>query len=457
MRQTTAEVIVVGAGVAGLGCALQLGRAGLRVLVLEARHRVGGRVHTLHPEHALLPVELGAEFVHGTPPELFALLDVAGITPAPVLQARWRSSPEGLRPASWYEDGLEDVFADLDEQRAPDRTVDDYLREWVSRHPGRAAAAQRAREYVGGFHAADPMRMGERALAHESAAVEAEGADAQSYRLPAGYDAVVQQLRASLAERVTVQLGAPVLAVKWTPRRVTVHARDAGQEETTATASACVLTLPVGVLHATPGDPGAVSLTPEPSGKRDALAHLVMGDARRVVLHFRDRFWEDERLRAPDVDASLADLGFLQSPEAAVGVWWTAAPVRVPVLTGWLGGPRATDLAGRDDDAVIEIALGALAAALGVTRDRIAAQLVRTATYDWHTDPYARGAYSYATLDGTAARRALAEPTGGTLFWAGEATHWTGSAGTVHGALASGYRAAGEVLAAAERANNIPG
>ena len=76
------------------------------------------------------------------------------------------------------------------------------------------------------------------------------------------------------------------------------------------------------------------------------------------------------------------------------------------------------------------------------------AQLRGAYTYDWSRDPFARGAYSYALVGGGDARAALAAPCDGTLFWAGEATHATGASGTVHGALASGYRAAAELLGA---------
>ena len=83
------DVVVIGAGVAGLGCAGVLARAGLRVTVVEARARIGGRVHTIRPDGAPLPVELGAEFVHGGPPELEKLLAAAGATPVPVESTRW--------------------------------------------------------------------------------------------------------------------------------------------------------------------------------------------------------------------------------------------------------------------------------------------------------------------------------------------------------------------------------
>jgi monoamine oxidase len=213
-------------------------------------------------------------------------------------------------------------------------------------------------------------------------------------------------------------------------------------------ARAAVVALPLGVLQARAGEPGAVRLDPEPAGKRDALAGLAMGDARRVVLHFAERWWERDALRAAGVGEHPADMGFLRLPDAAIPIWWTSAPLREPVLTGWLGGPRASRAAGLPDDALRDLALDALAAGLRLPRGELAAGLRGAYGHDWATDPLARGAYSYALVGAGEARRRLAGPVAGTLFWAGEATADAGAAGTVHGALGSGYRAAGEVLAA---------
>ena len=66
--------------------------------------------------------------------------------------------------------------------------------------------------------------------------------------------------------------------------------------------------------------------------------------------------------------------------------------------------------------------------------------------HDWQSDPYCRGAYSYALVDGNEAARRLAAPVGNTLFFAGEATDCNGHNGTVHGAIASGQRAAAELI-----------
>ena len=438
------DVVVIGAGVAGLGCAGVLARAGRRVTVVEGRDRIGGRVHTLHVPGAPLPVELGAEFVHGGPPELMTLLAAAGATPVPVESSRWKATPEGLRPSPWMEDDVYGVLGALDPQRDPDRSFDAFLAEWCRLHPGGEIAARQARAFVEGFHAADPERASERALAHETRAAEQQGES--DYRVPAGYDRVPAWLRDGLGP-AALHLGTVVTDVEWRPGQATVRTRRGGAEGPTLEARAAVIALPIAVLDRPVGEPAAVAFRPQPPDKRDALAQLATGDARRVVLHFAERFWEDDALLAPDVREPASALGFLQADGAAIPIWWTPAPLREPVLTGWLGGPRASRLVGASDVAVRDLALDSLAGALRLPRARVERLLCAAFTYDWATDPFSRGAYSYTLVGADRARERLAAPVERTLFWAGEATHAAGSAGTVHGALASGYRAASEVLA----------
>jgi len=440
------DVVVVGGGIAGLGCARRLTEAGLTVTLVEARDRLGGRVYTRHVPGAPLPVELGAEFIHGSPPELLALCAEAGVTPASAAGQRWRATPQGLRPSPWYEDDVGDVLDALDAHRAPDRSFADFLAEWARAHPGRDASVRRARGFVEGFHAADPARASERALAHELEATEAEGG-MESRRIPTGYDGVVAWLHSRLGARCRVLTGVAVRELRWAPGRVVLGTTQGDDGGPTLRARAAVVTLPVAVLQAAPGEVGAVRFDPPLDDRRDALDRVALGAARRVVLHFRERFWEEDALRAPDVREDAGDVGFLQTEDAAIPIWWTAAPLRAPVLTGWLGGPRAARLTGVPDDAVHALALDTLAACLRLPADAVRANLSAAYTYDWSTDPYARGAYSYALVGADDARHRLARPVADTLFWAGEATHATGSAGTVHGALVSGYRAASELLA----------
>jgi len=126
--------------------------------------------------------------------------------------------------------------------------------------------------------------------------------------------------------------------------------------------------------------------------------------------------------------------------------WWTQLPMRVPLLVGWSGGPAAERLADKSEDEILSAALGALCRMLGTTESFLRERLAASYVADWHADPFARGAYSYVPVGGLDAMKQLAQPVENTLFFAGEATHHEGQSGTVSAALATGYRAAREVI-----------
>ncbi len=170
-----------------------------------------------------------------------------------------------------------------------------------------------------------------------------------------------------------------------------------------------------------------------------------MGDALRVVLRLRELPWERHGPPGRDDAAERrARMGFLQTRSSPFQTWWTAYPLRFPLLVAWAGGPEATALAGRDADDLAGAAVTALAASLGLPRRRVASRVLATWTHDWTSDPYARGAYSYVRVGGVGSSRRLARPVLSTLFFAGEATDEE-RLGTVEGALASGLRAARQV------------
>jgi monoamine oxidase len=119
-----------------------------------------------------------------------------------------------------------------------------------------------------------------------------------------------------------------------------------------------------------------------------------------------------------------------------------------PVLVGWCGGPCARRIVEESPGAVIDAAIAALARHVGLPRGRIASMVEQTWMHDWEHDPYSRGAYSYQKVGGIDAPAELAKPIRGTLFFAGEASEASGGTGTVHGAIATGTRAARQVLRA---------
>jgi monoamine oxidase len=240
-------------------------------------------------------------------------------------------------------------------------------------------------------------------------------------------------------DNVALRLNTVVTALNWRRGAVEALARSgAGDELAPIHATSALITLPLGVLQAAPGSLGAVRFAPDLEAKRAAIGQLAMGQAIKIMLRFREPFWEHEH--------GLSNMSFLLSHDTQIPTWWSVYPAQAPLLIGWAAGPSAEKLTLRGEAFVVEQAIGALAHQLGVERQRVAAQLKAWYLHDWQADPFARGAYSYVLVGGLQARAALARPVEDTLFFAGEATNSDGHTATVHGAIASGQRAAREVI-----------
>ncbi len=440
----TFDALIVGAGAAGLSAARALGGAGWRVAVLEARPRAGGRIHTLNDPAWPLPVELGAEFIHGEGADVRAAADAAGL-PVEELpdvhvlseQGRWR------RSADFYGE-IASVLRPAARLRR-DTSFADYLRS--RRLPRRRKDL--ACLYVEGYTAAPVDTVSARWLA--AGALEDEGSQRQ-HRVVAGFGALVRWLTGALDRgRVALRLNTIASRVEWRPGAVTVYGRTVtGQRLPPFRARTVVMTVPLGVLKAAPGQAGAIEFVPPLSSKQAALALLQAGHVCKVALRFRDRFWEERRFlaeRLPSRPAGVegAPINFWHDGRLAFPTWWTSAPQHAPVLTAWAGGPPAEALLGRPEADLVGRSLEALAALMRLSRATLEARLESWAGHDWRADPYSRGAYSYAAVGGESAARTLARPVGGTLFFAGEATE-TDETGTVQAALASGQRVAREMM-----------
>lgn len=446
MGQDYTDILVIGAGVAGLSAASDLSAAGLSVRVLEARDRIGGRIYTRR-DAGRSPIELGAEFIHGLPEATWALVRAG---PLPVYESAgedWSASGGAISRG----DGR--LWADVDElfgrmAGVPDQTFAEFVAPYLREERWRAAA-ELATAYVEGFDAAQADRIGVHSLLREQRASEAIEGD-RSFCLRGGYDEVARVLAADLGSaRSEIRLGAVVTAVEWKAGEVVVSAQAAaGEPLGPFRARQAVVTLPLGVLKAPAGRTGHVAFVPELPEKELAAGRLEMGQAVKIVLRFRERFWADARLVAQPPGDGLEQLGFLRAPGAPVPTWWTAYPDPAPTLTGWAGGPTAARLLAQGRTEIFARALDSLAGALGLEQARLERLLDGWHFHDWQADPLARGAYSYVPAGALDAPDALAKPVAGTLFFAGEATDTTGRTGTVDGAIASGRRAARELLAA---------
>jgi monoamine oxidase len=433
-----ADVVIIGAGVAGLEAARRLIEAGLSVIVLEARPRIGGRIDTHRPEGWPGPIEAGAEFVHGRPRPLVSALEASHVRPmelAPrhVLVRRGVVRPSGaaVHRALGVMDRLpdEDVsFAEVMRRPAFRRVLDRNARAVLQ-------------SFVEGFNAADARRISVKGLNRQTQASEAEEGD-RIFRVPGGYDVLPAHLARSLAKTPgALRVSTVVTRIAWGGEGVVVQARGLwGGELPPLRARAALVTVSLGVLQARPPAPGAIAFAPAlPAAKRRAIARLAIGDVVKVVARFRSPLGEGPFRAIP------TGTGFLHVPGAPVAVWWVAAPLPSSCLVGWTAGPAADRLRARGSAAVVPAALRGLSRGVGVSARALTAELEDVRLFDWASDPFARGAYSWVPVGGLDAPAALATALGDCLYFAGEATDVGGDPGTVHGALATGARAAHEI------------
>lgn len=425
------DTVVVGAGVAGLTAARLLQRTGRRVVVLEARDRVGGRVHTDRTDGRI--TDLGASWIHGiTDSPVAAAASAFGMPTREFTVGGYQPDsrpiahydPAGHRlsssAAASYVADIHTVDAALVEVIAASAPLASYLEvteEVIGRQPWTAERADRVREYFS--HRAEEQYG---AAIDDLAAhgLDDDAIDGDEVVFPDGYD----RLPHHLAEGLDVRLGHVVTRIEWSGARVRV---------TTAqgifAAREAIVTLPVGVLQS-----GDVAFDPElPDEVAAPLSRLRMNSFEKVFLRFPSVFWDD------DVYAIRQ--------QGAEGAWWHSwyDLTRLhgePTLLTFAAGPAAIGTRGWTDDEVADSVMAQLRRLYG---DDIPAP-TRIDVTAWHDDPFARGSYAYMTLGSTTDDHdALATPIGGVLHLAGEAT-WTDDPATVTAALLSGHRAAERVL-----------
>jgi monoamine oxidase len=423
----TADVLVVGAGVAGLAAGKRLAEAHCRVIVLEARPRLGGRIWSHDPWREGRPIDLGAEFIHDSP--LARRLSASGEVP---IDARYEVQWDAWRRCLYVFGGQ---TIGRRERAAPlIGTVMDggwyrllkgargSVAGAIGRWPDVVARSIALRQ-AQGYYTADARDLSARALYDQWRTWE--GGERQWWPRE-GYGALVERL----ARGLRIHRRAVVTRIERSVREGRVRAITRGGRRFEA--ARAVVTLPLGLLKT-----ADVEFVPRLSrARREAIRQIGMGDVVKVVVRCRP-FWGELRFIASDRD---------------VPVWWPLPARRGGdgLLVGWVGGPAAAALAGRREDEIKVIALHSLRRLFPGAPEIAPADV---AVANWSREAFTRGAYTYdRSPQGPAFRERLAQPEDGLLFFAGEATeslHY----GTVHGALESGRRAAGLVLASLGRRN----
>ena len=415
------DVLVLGAGVAGVTAARALTAAGLSVVVVEGRHRIGGRVHSIR-DFCERPVEAGAEFIHGKRAATWPEVRDAELSARPCHQRHMMFNAGGatrwlpwvmLHPGVWP---AFTIFGALGRARPPDVSA----REFLERRGYRGRARLLAEMVVAGHLPGGVDEIGLLGLLDDGVHTLERGTN---YRIDDGYDRLPQHVALGL----DVRLAFDIETVRWGADGVAVIARD-GRELAARTA---ISTLPVGVLKS-----DSVRFSPTlHDAKCAALDRVEMGPVLKLLLRFEERFW-------PRWANAIA------CATGPITLYWPVfhgerdAP---PVLVAYATGDRARLLGRVGEAEAVEIALSDLRRLFPSADPKRG--LVDARRIDWSADPFAGGGYTFLRTDAQGARQRLAAPDTGALFWAGSATQRVPIADTVEAAYASGLRAAGEVRA----------
>jgi hypothetical protein len=389
---------------------------------------------TVHDPLCATAIELGAEFVHGRSPEIWNIVNAAQL---PIYDCG-DSAVRLQNGQVQSEDSWEAIGQVMDEMsKAAGQGTDRTFLDFLNSKPYSAEAKRWAAGYVEGFNAARQERIGIASLAQDAQAADQIDGDS-AFRLVSGYEAVPLHLLRGVREPLSkLRLNSVVESIAWQPGSVSVRVCHAiTNQMKTFRSERVIVAVPLGVLQA-----GVIQFQPEPTEALKAARALAFGDVMRVVLRFREPFWERNK------DISFA--GFLLSSEKLFPTWWTTLALHAPIITGWSAGPHADELIGQEPSQIIGKALASLARITSTGASQVENLLEAAYFHDWHADPFARGAYSYVPAGALPARETLAAPIANTLYFAGEATELEGHSATVHGAIASGRRAARLVLSTA--------
>lgn len=420
------RVLIVGAGIAGLGAAQTLVKAGVDVLVLEARDRIGGRIWTSQ-KWADAPIDLGASWIHGTEGNpLTALAKQAGAKTASTdYDSALAFNTDGAPLSEAQEERLDKWRTRIEQALAraqdqdPDRAIKDVI-EQALQWSTLPAEDQKMISFVLNSTIEQEYSGSIRETSVQWYDAD-EAFDGEDVLFPGGYKVIIDWL----ARGVSIELEQQVQRIEYGADQVTVTTN-----KDTYTGDQVIVTLPLGVLKA-----GTVTFTPPlPSSHQQAISALGMGLLNKCFLRFPNIFWPE-------------DYDWLEYLPAQPGQWaeWVsfARPTGLPILLGFNAADTGRAFETLSDEEMVASAMQTLRTIFGADiPDPEAYQITR-----WASDSFALGSYSFNALGATPQMRSdLAESVEDSVFFAGEATE-EGYFGTVHGAYLSGVRAAQECLA----------
>jgi monoamine oxidase len=419
------NTIVIGAGAAGIAAARTLKAEGQKVLVIEARDRIGGRTWT-DETFANFPVELGAEFIHGGNVTTHKFVREAGLTEIPVDRfgkLRWSDNKAKLVAdlPNHLQNIIEKLWHDYEHLVNVDLPQDLSLAEYLKSKGHDAQALQIADVLLAQTCVASLYSLSCQDLQREMKQGDSHGAES---RISEGYKALFE----FLARDLTIKRSSPVQRIEQSKTDVTVISN-----KTVYQARSCIITLPVTILQSC-----MVQFSPALSFEKQRAIHaLKMEAGTKLLYRFTEPFWDD-------------DLTYMLHDDLA-SRWWTPGHGRLgqkpgsSLVTCYTTSVRARMIDAMTERDALTLGLKQLSKLLDVSFEKLERHLTKSTRVSWAHDPYAQGAYAHVPVGSSEARVDLAKCEGN-LFFAGEATAFDSTPQTVHGAFDSGSRAAKEVL-----------
>lgn len=425
------DTIVVGAGVAGLTAARLLAQAGQRVLVLEARNRIGGRTHTERAEG--FNTDRGASWIHGI--EENPLTEVVNDFGMRSIEFTVGSYQALSRPIAYYgptgqalSEAASTAFghdistfdshltATIDAS-VLGSTYADAIEKTLTMLDWEANRSERVREFL--YHRAEEQ-YGVYAEHLDAHGLDDDSVQGDEVVFPDGFD----QLATNLATGLEIRLGHEVSRVEWSTEGVRVHAKQGG-----FSADRVVVTVPIGILKSAK----FVFAPALPAPLTDAIDGFEMNNFEKVFLRFANKFWDHEV--------------YAIRQQGDAGKWWHSwydltDLHGVPTLLTFAAGPSAIETRQWSEEKIAQSVLESLR---GIYGEKVEAPEHVLIT-NWQDDPHSRGSYAYMKPGSIPENHdLLATPVGGVLHLAGEAT-WSEDPATVTAALRSGHRAAENIL-----------
>jgi monoamine oxidase len=418
------DIIVIGAGASGLCAARELTRANMKVLILESRDRIGGRMYTNIPQNFTSPIERGAEFIHGEATCTFQILKEARAEHIKIEGNTFQAFDDDLKKADFFDDNWKLILEKLETLKR-DMTFAAFLSEYFG-DAQYTMLREKIVKFVEGYNAADISKVSSLALYEEWSEEE----EPSQYRINGGYAKLYEFLQREVEDHGgLIKLNHEVKEIIW--RKNEVQVKTAFE---TFHGNKCVVTVPVSILRS-----GTISFEPAIPDLIDAACKIGFGGVVKVIIEFKSEFWETDLAR------KFKNLQFLFSDEK-IPTWWSQFPDHRPLLTGWVGGPSAENM-NLSNNEIFQRAMASLSNAMQCPEAKLRDQLVAWHVDQWKSDnKFSKGAYSYAMIGTADAVKTLCEPLEQTLFFAGEALYTGPHRSTVEAALVSGNDVARLVL-----------